>query len=91
MQFFVLPFLLALLLAIPLLWVRLEGMDPRDIAVRNASLEERDFSYSDDTNWPTGPDRNRQAELPAEPAGSVLPVGRSGGLPKADRSKPDLP
>jgi hypothetical protein len=91
MQFFVLPFLLALLLAIPLLWVRLEGMDPRDIAVRNSSLEERDFSYFDDTIRSTGADRNRQAELPAEPAGSVLPVGRSGGLLKSDRSKPDLP
>lgn len=44
MRYFVLPFVLSVPLAVPLLWYHLDGLDPVDITLRNPSQEEIDFA-----------------------------------------------
>lgn len=48
MNSFLLPFLLTIALAIPLLWYHLDGTDPLDIAVRPPSQAEFNFAETQD-------------------------------------------
>ncbi len=44
MNSFLLPFLLTLAMAVPIIWYHLDGTDPLDIAARAPSQEEIDFA-----------------------------------------------
>ncbi len=48
MNSFLLPFLLTVAMAVPLLWYHLDGTDPLDIAVRPPSQAEIDFAKTRD-------------------------------------------
>lgn len=48
MNSFLLPFLLTIAMAVPLLWYHLDGTDPLDIAVRTPSQEEINFAETRD-------------------------------------------
>ncbi|TQV78965.1 hypothetical protein [Denitrobaculum tricleocarpae] len=61
MNSFLLPFLLTVAMAVPLLWYHLDGTDPLDIAVRPPSQAEIDFAKTREQIDNLGADLARQA------------------------------
>lgn len=61
MNSFLLPFLLTVAMAVPLLWYHLDGTDPLDIAVRPPSQAEIDFAKTREQIDNLGADLTRQA------------------------------